>query len=852
MADKNFEIWATLKVDDKQIKTEFTKAWELAGQSVADWLEKKWGDIEQRMSEQIDNLRWKLEDLSNFDWDLNINTENAQDYIDLLWDEITDANRKLFDFKDELESTWEDGWEAFSKLQSETQDFASTLVEARGLLKEYADNSKTWFDDLKDSVDKTTEAVQKLNDTAEKWASENRWIWKLIKFLWSARVMNFFYNQIKNIWAKLIELSGDWEKLATKWWEVQSKFETLWGYLGKWLTPVLESTIDDIGDMSDGLLWAGQNGENMAKKFAKAGNVVWNIIRWLIKLVKSFGIFFGSVLGWLVPIVEWFFTDMYENAKSVITWIGNVDNWKALGNNIKYWVVSWVNGAIESLNWMLDWIKENLKIDLWRVDTFDAGKEQSYNFGDLTLSRTKDAVEAWQWTMEDAMNDVWKDWYEFIKDIKNWWKDIDNTTLTASKDVKKKVEEVLWTGRGGWSKKDSVKWAFEELEEVAVDVWDEMSSLVEDHQKSYDKLIDEIDKVSQEYDKLREEAKKTWEEAEKSLESYNNELSKAQWEAITELGQRYVELQKELMWVDGYMKQLAEQLSWKEIRTYQEWWNTKYRWYDLKELIELKEKLDEMRLIEENTTTEQRKSEEFLKETSKTQEILNKLKEQETELEEKKASAMEKQAIAQAMINQEEWQQFIKTLTKNGEEYGTYYYDTINKTWEKIHNTDNIEYAKQLEDQTQNLNDQLEQYKQEKNQEVEILIDTTARKIELENEFQAVFEKNAKKQEKELENIISLTDKLIAKKREYLSMWSTLHNAYWWSVMSWVASIVWENGPEQIIARQSSYVQPRNAWNSYNTVNNSNNLSINGLELGKFNTVDDMLDALKERLTYRS
>jgi hypothetical protein len=70
-------------------------------------------------------------------------------------------------------------------------------------------------------------------------------------------------------------------------------------------------------------------------------------------------------------------------------------------------------------------------------------------------------------------------------------------------------------------------------------------------------------------------------------------------------------------------------------------------------LIELKEKLDELKLIEENTTEEQRKSEEFTKKTSKAQEILNNLNEKALELEQKKASAIEKQAIAQSIMNQE-------------------------------------------------------------------------------------------------------------------------------------------------------------------------------------------------------
>jgi hypothetical protein len=78
------------------------------------------------------------------------------------------------------------------------------------------------------------------------------------------------------------------------------------------------------------------------------------------------------------------------------------------------------------------------------------------------------------------------------------------------------------------------------------------------------------------------------------------------------------------------------------------------------------------------------------------------------------------------------------------------------------------------------------------------------------------------------------------------------HNAYWGNLLEWSASWVWENGPEQIIARQSSYVQPRNAVNNNSTIyNNQSSLSINGLEIWNMNSVDDLLDELRNRLTYR-
>jgi hypothetical protein len=74
-----------------------------------------------------------------------------------------------------------------------------------------------------------------------------------------------------------------------------------------------------------------------------------------------------------------------------------------------------------------------------------------------------------------------------------------------------------------------------------------------------------------------------------------------------------------------------------------------------------------------------------------------------------------------------------------------------------------------------------------------------------------------------------------------------LHNAYGGSVPKWRLTVVWENWPEALVARASSYVQPRNAVNTVN--NNSstyNNIAMGGMY---FNNVDDMLEELRRRLS---
>ena len=847
MADKNFKIWASLEVDNKQIKSEFTKAWELAWESVAQWFDKQQGTILDKIKETTEYMKSNIESLQNIDFDVNLTTSEAERNIQQLDSEI----QTVWYTVENLKYWWQefgDEWkQAFDELKSTSEEYTNTLYATMDQLQYMWQNSETSFNDLKDSVDKTTEAVEELNKKAEEWMSENRWVWKLIKFLWSARVVNFFYNNLKKIWEKLIELSWDSERLASKREPIQAKLEAVWWYLWKALVPAVDNAIDEIDKMASELMKTGEDWSSVMQTLQKWLYRVWQAFNAVWKIVKSFWQYFWTQIANMTVLVSAFWQDFYETAKSVIQWIWNTSNWEALWNNIKYWIVQWVNGAIDSLNWLLSWIDNKLWINLGQVWKINAWSKQSYSFWDIDFSRTKNAINDINKANLDLMDEIWEEWWDFWNKAKQWYKDLWNTAIETNKKITEDTKKTLWGWWGG-SSKDSVKWAYEELEEEAVSVWEELSSMVEDHQKSYDKLTEQIEKVREQYDKLRDEAKKTWEDAEKSLEEYNSKLETAQAEAITDLWQRYVELQKDLMWIDETIKREAEELSRWYIRRLQQSWVAEYEWFELKKLIDIKEKLEELQLIEENTTEEQRKQDEFLKETSKAQEIINKLKEQETELENKKAAAMEKQAIAQAMMAQEDWKQYIKTV----EWKGTRYYDEATKKWEEIHDLDNIEYAKQLESQSMNLNDQLKQFQQEKDTEVEILIDTTARKIELENEFQKVFEENIKKQWEQIEGLIQKEQRLIDKRREYLSMWGTLHNAYGWSVMSWQASVVWENWPETIIARQSSYVQPRNAGNSYNTVNNSNSLSINGIEIGNFNTIDDMLDALKERLTYRS
>ena len=840
MADNNIKIWAELTIDDKKLKTEFTKAWQEAGKSVAEWLEKQKSDIVWKMNDIADEIRTKMEQLQNFDFSL-INPDKVEEDMQFLQNEMTSLDNQIQNIQrwSGWQEFWEEWREAFENVKSASEEYKDTLYYAMDAVQWvglWVEEAMEWAEE---QTKETTEAVKELNETASQWISENGWLWKMLKFLSSKEIVNFFYQNLKKIWEKLIELSGDSEQLANKRQPIQDKLEQVWWYIGKWLVPAVSTAIDEIWWMADELVKTGEDWSS----------ALWMLQQWVfwigqafvavIKVIKQVGQILGDVISNAVILVDSFASDVKETAQGFIENIWNPDMWLALWNNISHGIITWVNNAIGSLNKLLTWINENLGIDLWQIDTFDAGQKMDLWFWNFT--KTKNARDTISKENNKFLKEMWNEWSDFWDNAMQGSEKLKNTSINDIKKIEDKTKKSVWKW---WKAQD----AYKELEDEARDIRGELDSLVEDHQKQYDKLTEEIEKVEDKYDELRDKAKDTWEEAQKALEEYSEKLTKAQWEAITDLWQRYVDLKKDLIGVDEYMKKVANDLSRKEIDSLQTRWFDEYKWYKLKDLINLKEKLDEMQLIEENTTEEQRQSEEFTKKTSKAQEILNDLKEKETELEQKKAEALEKQAIAQAMMNQENWKQYIKTI----EDKWTFYYDETKKQRQQVLNEDNIAYAKQLENQTTNLNDQLKQYKDEKNNEVEILITTTASKIDLENNYHKVFQDNVKKQERMLDNIIAKEQQLVALRKEYLEMWwSVWHNAYWWSVLEWHASIVWENWPEQIIARQSSYVQPRNASNNYSTINNDNSFSINGINVNVSN-MDEFLNELKEKLTYRS
>jgi hypothetical protein len=209
---------------------------------------------------------------------------------------------------------------------------------------------------------------------------------------------------------------------------------------------------------------------------------------------------------------------------------------------------------------------------------------------------------------------------------------------------------------------------------------------------------------------------------------------------------------------------------------------------------------------------------------------------------------VERSKVYEAVANSWDWNEEAKIRYKDDSKELLQYFDDTKQQWIDITDFKNSEYARDVLDNQE----KLAQKKQDLDNALQDELKAYGDQIIKINEE---YKKDTKNYQTELNKKKEAFAKYVQEMNELASQLSSSvwHNAYWGSILEWNASWVWENGPEQIIARQSSYVQPRNAINNNSTVyNNQSSLNINGLELWNFNSIDDLLAELKNRLTYRN
>lgn len=194
---------------------------------------------------------------------------------------------------------------------------------------------------------------------------------------------------------------------------------------------------------------------------------------------------------------------------------------------------------------------------------------------------------------------------------------------------------------------------------------------------------------------------------------------------------------------------MIEQYDQKTLQEYQDKGYHKLYDVEVKKLLEIQGLLKERALIEKYTTEEQRKSQDFTEQTSKAQEILNKYEAKAAELEEKKAIAMEKQAIAKALSEGKK----IESKEEDGE-LKARYEDETGKMVE-VTNFKNIQYAQDLFNKSESIRLEKEEVEKKLLRETAATQNLINEKIRLDQEYTKVHNKEIDKQKGKVDELIA-------------------------------------------------------------------------------------------------
>jgi len=201
MADNNIKIWAELTLDNKKIKTEFTKAGEEAWKSVAQWLDNQKSDIIWKINDITEEIKIKMETIQNMDFSI-INPDKVEEDMQFLQNEMTSLENQMQNVA--RWSGWQEFWEewrqAFENVKAASEEYKDTLYYAMDAVQWAGMKVEKAMEWAEEQTKETTEAVKELNNQAGQGISENGWLWKMLKFLSSKEIFNFFYKNLVNIW----------------------------------------------------------------------------------------------------------------------------------------------------------------------------------------------------------------------------------------------------------------------------------------------------------------------------------------------------------------------------------------------------------------------------------------------------------------------------------------------------------------------------------------------------------------------------------------------------------------------------------------------------------------------------
>lgn len=910
--DKELELQARLNEQDikeklKGIDTQLKKVWETADNAAWDdnkwmWKFMKWlknTAIWTAVISFAKKLADTLIDLANayketadeFDR-FTGNSQVTKDLLDQL-NQFSTSNwldvNNVRETASELLRMWT-AVEDIVPLMSQLWDISAwTWTSMEDLTDIMKDISKEWnlttdtFNDLIEAWvpiwDQLAEDLWLTVDQVKKLASE----WKITDEQVSTAFQHMTEEWGVFFWAmEEASTSFTWRMNTLKW-----TLQTMWESIANAVMPAFEWLMEDAQNTTDALLETGQTWESWMWMIQKAVYWVVVAIRWAIKAIQSWWAIMWTIFWSAFNIVSSFTSDVWSNFVKLF----DADTWSKMGKNMAYWIGQWVNSAIWYINKLIDQVNEIPGINIGKVGNVDWWEKTDIWFD---FTKTSAALDWARMAMQDTINDLSDDWSDFFKDTKEWWENswkqitkeakktnatledlIKKNSKNASKWAKDTEKEVLKTQKEELEKLRDLKikevedsymsesdkrkklleiydWYKNELIELEWKTNDELlkenEKYLEQYQKEYEKASEEDQKaVEKSIDKIKKLDEQIWKVADKrseykdkalkSLREVNNSIEELDKDFTKDMSERYWELldkRREMLSKDSYIQEYAKRYSREDLYGMQESWQSKIWDIAIKDILEFKSVMEELTFIEDKYQWE------LWKEIELTEKLTESEKKYQEYLE-KRGQLVEQQKIYQAYADQKDlWEEAIKI-----EEDKVMYYDKEKDAFVEITDFKNQEIARELLAQQIKLQTENQQLEDAKKTELWIIEDTSKKILKRCQDDTSAYKIELKKREDAVRDYVESV-------KEMLASVPDSYRAYWWTLNTWV-TMVWENWPEAIVARQSAYVQPRNAVQNNSTVyNNQNSLSINWIEIWNFNTVEDLLNGLKPYLTRRN
>lgn len=822
------------------------------------------------------------------------------------------STEKQAEYLDKLAKAWQDTWINVWTLTNNLQENSATLREMWFSLDDsialLSNFEKNWIE-----ASETLQAMKRgISSLVDEWKSPNEAFDELVESIKNAKTsteaMNIAFENFWNRWWLAIynairqgnfsledmkksldnanwtveetwkNMETFWEFLERKWNWIMTDFAE-WNnewfqatrQLAEWLSDLLKPAIDLVQEAF----------ENLKTTFEWYIWVVWEVLRWERELnweLTKKGQFMVQVREQTKKIneVESQYADTSERLNKSLKDFDNtqiddsatqeqfeLSKTKALeaakafaiALQAKQQYAFSVSQEAYTMykNWDISWkqaktiIENNKKL----INDLEVQKNNLIKTVDeINKIQYDPKKNKWWWSWNN--NNKWWKWSKNVKSKKEELEEMRNLEIQAIYDSElsqeekyKKYLEIYDNYKQAiidaeWKTYDSLQKEADEYFKKQEQAIKEEIKYYEDVEKVQDKVDEAIDKhwkniekLWDEWTKVKNKAKDSLREVKQSIKELDEDYEKDIISLYNETKQKVLEWKK-----DSNLAYIWERVSLKDLM---DWQYPTINWVDIDKAIEYKKQVLDLAEFEKTLTDEQKKQ-------AEQEEKLTKLWELRLQHEKERATLVEKSKVYEAVANSWDFLENAKVRYKDESKEVIQYFDDEKQQWTDITDFKNSEYARDVLDNQLALQQKKQDLDTELKDELKAYGDQV---MKLRDEYK----NDTKNYKDELENKKQALRDYVREANEILAWLSSKapHNAYWGSILNWNASWVWENGPEQIIARQSSYVQPRNAVNNNSTVyNNQSSLNINGLEIGNFNTIDDLLNELRNRLTYRN